>query len=238
MHSRRLLALIVVLFGVILCQVSSLPASAAESPSALVATVLKAASAQKAVHYAASISNGAVTVRQAADVGASVGIQRITYTKSGRTGHVTVLLVGGTAYLQGDAFALTNYNEFPPAIANKYANVWLRVPRTYGAYANIVQGASLGTTIAQLEITGTVVALAPTIVDGQRVVGVEGTAKTAGHPVTTMKLLARAIGSPLPVEESMVSGSAHASVAFSDWNEHVGVSSPPRSVSIASIGLT
>ena len=118
--------------------------------------------------------------------------------------------MGSTAYFRGDAFALTNYNGFPSGLASKYANVWLKVPHSSSAYANLSDGVTVPTTIAQLYISGTITGLAPTVAAGQHVGGVEVKTKSAGHAITTM-LFARASGAPLPVEELMTSGSDHLS---------------------------
>jgi hypothetical protein len=221
-------------FAVILCQGSLPAAGAAELPSALLSSILKAGNAQKAVHYTSSIADGDVSVQQVADVGANQGVQEITFRKGGRTGHVTVLVVRSTAYLRGDAFALANYNGMPAAIATKYADVWIMIPRTSSVYATVASDVTLLSAITDLNMSGPIRAVPPTTVDGQRVVGVEGTYKDAGQTITTT-LFARASGSPLPVEQLAASSTLHASAVFGKWNETVNESPPAHWVSIDKI---
>src|SRR5947207_849028 len=76
---------------------------AAPSPAALLGSILAAGRAQHSVHYVSKIQLGTVRIAQVADVGATKGIQRITYSKAGTTGHVTVVVSAGRAYVRGDA---------------------------------------------------------------------------------------------------------------------------------------
>jgi hypothetical protein len=227
-------SVVTIALGLILCQGALPAAGATELPSGLLASILKAGDAEKAVRYVSSFSDGPVSLRQVADVGASQGVQHTTYTKSGRSGHVTVLVISNTAYLRGDAFALANYNGLPSAIATKYADVWIMIPRTSGAYATVTAGVTLPSTIAELNISGVIIAVPPTSVSGQRVVGVKGTSKDAGQTIT-ITLFARASSSPLPVEELTARGAVRGSVVLSKWNETVDEPRPAHSVSISNI---
>src|SRR5438128_5395747 len=84
------------------------PASASGfvSPDRLFSSALAAARAQRSVHYVSTAASRTVSVHMVGDAGLDRGIQRITYRKGGKTGHLTVLVVADTAYVRGDAFTL------------------------------------------------------------------------------------------------------------------------------------
>jgi hypothetical protein len=111
---------------------------AAGSPSSLLAAILAAARAQRTVHYVSIARLATIRVVQVADVGATDGIQRIKYTKAGRTGGVTVIVSAHRAYVRGDAFVLVNYMGFKALASARYANRWVSIPpgdRDYAAVA-------------------------------------------------------------------------------------------------------
>lgn len=76
------------------------------------------------MHYVSSARLAATHVLQVADVGATEGIQRITFTKGGRTGQVTVVVSNRRVYFRGDAFVLVNYMGFKPTASASYAHKW------------------------------------------------------------------------------------------------------------------
>src|SRR5437773_10215969 len=89
--------------AVLACVISAV-SLAASSPLALLARIIATARAQHSVHYVSTAQLGTTRVVQVADVAAATGIQRISYTKSGTTGHVTVIVSAHRAYVRGDAF--------------------------------------------------------------------------------------------------------------------------------------
>src|SRR5215470_4901373 len=99
-------------------------AFASQSPKALRAAILDAARSRHSVHYVLT-SVGPAQTRMVADVGADRGVQRIAFTKAGKTGQVTVIVVNRTAYVRGDAFTLHNYMEFTKQQSTRYAGRWI-----------------------------------------------------------------------------------------------------------------
>jgi hypothetical protein len=209
---------------------------AATSPAALLARIVAAGRAQASVHYVSTAQLGAIRVVQVGDVAATKGIQRITYQKAGTTGHVTVIVSAGSAYISGDAFTLVNYMGFKPAASAKYANTWVVVPHNDRAYFNVAGDVTLPSVIDSLKGRGHPAAAPNTSIGGQRVAGVQWRAVVAGKLVV-VRLYARASGTPLPVVERATRGSALVSVAFSRWNEAVPVTAPKSPVPIATTGL-
>jgi hypothetical protein len=139
--------------AVLVCVISAV-SLAAWSPFALLARIIAAARAQHSVHYVSTAQLGTTHVVQVADVAAAKGIQRISYTKSGTTGHVTVIVSAHRAYVRGDAFALVNYMGFNPAASAKYANDWVLIPRSDRDYSNVVGDVTLPSAIDSLKGPG------------------------------------------------------------------------------------
>jgi len=69
------------------------PAGAALSPERVLSAALANARAQRSVHYVSTGSSATVAVQMVCDAARDRGIQRITFHKSGKTGHATVLVV-------------------------------------------------------------------------------------------------------------------------------------------------
>jgi len=171
------------------------------------------------------------------DAGVSQGIQRITFSKAGTTGHVTVIVSANTAYIRGDAFILVNYMGFKAVAAAKYAGRWVLIPHTNRGYATVAAGVTLSSTIAELKPAGQLSIVAATDINGQRVVGVRGT-KSSSRGLTVDTLFARAAGSPLPVEEVASQGNARLSTTLTRWGEHLQLRAPNGAVPIAKVEAT
>ena len=206
-------------------------ALAGQSPKALRASILAAARAQHSVHYV-STSVGPVRTRIVGDAAADQGIQHITFTKSGKTGHVTVVLVKRTAYIRGDAFTLHNYMELPAPGSARYAGRWISVAHANRAYADITAAVTLSSFVQELDLGGKTVRVSGTF-GGRNVVGVRMTRSELGlQEVAT--LFARPGRLPLPVaEKDVVVGQGWTQATMTRWNERVRVRAPAHAVPIA-----
>jgi hypothetical protein len=211
---------------------TSLAAFASQSPKALRASIFAAAGTRHSVHYV-TVSVGPVRTRMVADVAADRGIQRIAFTKSGRTGHVTVIVVGKIAYVRGDAFALHNYMEFTKAQSSRYAGRWISIPPprneavaaavTFSSFLHELQSPKLR---AVRVLTGKI--------GGQKVVGVRSTGKERGLRFVS-SLFALRGSQPLPVrEKDVVPTKGYASlVTMTRWNEPVRVHAPAHATPVS-----
>ena len=94
---RRHFRIVIVAIGMA-CVSPAVPVAAA-SPGSLLASILAAGRAQRSVHYVSTARSGAIRVVAVADVGATKGVQRITFSKAGATGHVSVVVSARTAYV-------------------------------------------------------------------------------------------------------------------------------------------
>jgi hypothetical protein len=212
-------------------------ALAAASPAASLASIIAAARAQRSVHYASASSDAGVHLGFVGDVSASTGRQQITFDKGGRTGHVTVIVAAGSAYIRGDAFTLVNYLDFGPRQGATYANVWMRIPQADPVYAAVAQDVTLSSVIGELGVSGPLSVLAPARMEGRSVFGLRNVAKSASG-TTVVAVYARAVGPPLPVREAITHGSTRFSMTFSRWNEPITFGAPAASVPIAVVRQT
>src|SRR5207244_11606510 len=144
-------------------------------------------------HYVSTAQLGTTRVVQVADVAAATGIQRTSSTKSGTTGHVTVIVSAHRAYVRGDAFALVNYMGFNPAASAKYANDWVLIPRSDRDYSNVAGDVTLPSAIDSLKGPGRPMAAPSATIGDPRVVGVQWRARAGGTRVA-IELCARAAG--------------------------------------------
>jgi hypothetical protein len=195
-------------------------AAASGSPAARLHAAIAQGERQRSVHYVSRSSTATTSVSMVGDAGRTSGIQRITYTKNGKSGHVTVLVVADTAYIRGDAFTLENYLGFSAAEAAQAAGKWLVLSHTEQGFAGVAAGVRLSSTLAELELRAPV-----TAVQGSHgEVGFRGTHVYSGSRVGET-VYARAAGSRLPVE-LVVGGTDPAKLTFSRWNEALHLSAP------------
>jgi hypothetical protein len=208
-------------------------ATASDTPSKALASIVAAASAQASVHYTSTTDFGAEQVSFVGDAGLVDGSQTITYTKSGKTGHVTVIVSGGAAYIRGDAFTLKNYIGFAAAPATDYAGKWVRFPKTDKGYATLAAGVTLPSVVSELGLGGRLTSVPTTTIGAQQVFGVRGTDAPAKGVATVNTVYARAVGTRLPVEEVATHGSIKLTMSFSNWNETIAIPAPNGSVAIS-----
>jgi hypothetical protein len=226
--------------ALVICAGSALAAATAATaaaPGVLADHSLAVAMRQRSVHYELHTSPGTGSrTTMVCDIGQSDGVQRIAYTQGGRTGNVVIRVVGRTAYVRGDAFALHGYMGFREEASRRYAPNWIKVPSTDRAYASIADAATLRSEIDLIRF----VAVDPPVltgrISGQQVLVVRGT-RTAGQPDAAL-LYIRKKGVPLPVAARLTgfSGAIYTTL-FSNWNESIQVTAPSHSLPISSTDL-
>jgi hypothetical protein len=230
-------------FGALLLAVAVLAAAAsvalaAQSPRQLRASIFTAARAQHSVHYVTLIIES-FRARIVGDVSADRGIQRITFGFGPMTGHLTVRVVGRTAYLRGDAFTLHMYLEFSPSQASRYQGRWISIPHASKGYSTIAAAVTLRSFLSELYPKGKRMVAVSGTVNGTKVVGVQVAGLKAGlHVVST--LYAQAHGTPLPVQEHEIAlGRGYESwETIGRWNEAVDVRAPAHAVPISKVAAS
>lgn len=224
----------VVALAVVLATAS---AASAESPTALANRSFAAVTRQRSVHYEVNTSLGTGSVASmVCDVGRSAGIQRIAFSRGGRTGHVVIRVIGPTAYVRGDSFVLNSYMGFRAAGAVKYAGRWIKVPRGNRAYASVADAVTLDTELENVRFVSVDPPILPGRIDGQAVLVVHGTKSEA--PIGAAWLYVRASEVPLPVAARVTAFSgATYTTHFSHWNELIRVRAPADFVEISATNL-
>jgi hypothetical protein len=207
-------------------------AAAAVSPAKLFSSMLAAGKAQRSVHYVSLVVSPTASVRIVGDAGVDRGRQQITYTKGGRSGHVTVLVVASTAYLRGDAFTLTNFLGFTAAAAASRAGQWLSYSPGDRGYTTVAAGVRLASAMNELRLPAPVTTVPKKLLHGRPVLGLRSSRTVSGQTVVDT-VYVRAEGRPLPVAEVARQGQAHFTLTFSRWNEAVHVSAPSGATPIA-----
>lgn len=211
--------------------------SASISPAALLASIVAAARAERSVHYVNVGALGATRVGIVGDAGVAQGVQRITYRKAGKSGHVTVIVSSNSLYFRGDAFTLVNYMGFKAIPAAKYAGTWVLIPHTDTDYSTVAAGVTLSSAIDQLTLSKPLSGVRGTTIKGYRVVGVRGKVPFATGVTATATLYARASGKPLPVKQVVNQTNARLTVTLDGWGEHIHVTPPHKAVPISTTGL-
>ena len=206
------------------------PAVASEPPTLFALRMNAALQAQSSVRTVATGYGAPVPIRLVTDAGPDSGTQRITYG----TGHVTVLVVPGAAYVRGDEQVLVRYMGYKPGPAARFSNVWIRIPvsdRDYGAVSSEVTMSSVAN---DLTLSPPINALPSKAIGGRRLAVIQGT--LFGRPLGATTYASPA--SHLPVRVVTRKGSERvAVVVLSNWGEAVHVTAPANSTPIAATGL-
>jgi hypothetical protein len=189
----------------------------------LLAAMLAAVHAQHSAHYVTTTVSGATKVVIVGDVAKTSGKQEITFTRSGRSGHVSVRVVNGTAYFRGDAFALQDFMGVPAANAVAHAGDWVRVPKTAKQYASVAAAVTMGSFAASLGVNGTVTKVAG------------GLAITTSTGAAVRLFLT---SKHLPTRETGKGSGGTLALTVGRWNEPVRVSPPAKTVAVDAVYRT
>jgi hypothetical protein len=222
---RRVGAVLVV----VACTVAAIgTADAATSPQALRSAVLKAALAKHSVHYVAVKKILGTRTKLVSDVARDSGIQRVTFARKGRIGHATIKVVGSTAYLRGDSFALRGYMHLPKSFAFRHAGQWISIAHTSPVFRlatiDLTFDSFIGDSVPRARLSVVHVKAA-----GKKLKGLRGRARRSG----TLTVYVPAGGPPLPVKATeVVRGSYPATtrIRMGHWNEPVRVEAPAHAV--------
>lgn len=219
-----------------------LPSANPVSPAQFLVATIQDAEHQHSMRETSHVlqSDGSV-VSFVTDIGLTEGIQRITYQKSGVVGHLTIEVVGGRAYFNGDSFSLVNFFGFTALSAAHIAGVWVSASPTDKAFPLIAADITLASAIHDIQVPGLVSTSAKSMtltglthLDGAQVLGVRGQSATS-----SALLYFRTGAAPLPVAEEIATAQAGKKsttiVAYSRWNEMVRVVKPKSSIALASL---
>jgi hypothetical protein len=199
-------------------------AAAATSPTNVYFASIAAATKKQSVHYVSvsNINGNAETL--IGDAANDRGIQRITFKQGGTTGHVTVIVVGTTAYVRGDGFSLRNYLGLTAAQVSRYSGRWFSMKAPSSAYNIVSEAVRMGSFVQELEMAAPYSAAPVKTFGGHSRKGVRTKVSQSGKTVTIDLYVAG--DTHLPVAQ-IVSGSAGSTTTtLSGWNTKVNVAAP------------
>lgn len=226
---RRVAALVV---GLGVAAGTAAIALAAQSPRQVRASIVGAAKAQHSVHYVSKEVVGSSLTTLTGDVKAAHGIQHVKIHLGKQTGHLTILVLGQTAYLRGDALGL-EIQGLTKVQAAKYDGRWISIPKGDKLYGPTAEDVTLGSVIEIITPHGRL-SVAFKKAHGRRVVAVAGVSGK-GKKKQIHVLLAPAHGKRLPLEEDEVAPGQESisRTVLSQWNEPVQVHAPASSTPIS-----
>jgi hypothetical protein len=190
-----------------------------------------AATAAGSLHFSSTTKDGSSSITFSDDSASSDGRQDITISDGGQ---MTVLVVRGVGYVDGNATALSGFLGIPDATAVQLAGRWISFTSGAPGYQQVVSGVTTSAVLTEINPVGTLSKTAPTTVDGQSVVGVRGPAPAgdgmpAGSDVT---VYVAAKGRPLPVSCLEGSGKDETHITLSRWGEPVSVAVPQSAIPV------
>jgi hypothetical protein len=224
--------------GSVTATTSSVPAStnaptkptSSDRAASLVREAEANARRQGWVHIDTTFSRSGKTIDFSQDSGPARGRQTVTIGAE----HATVVLIDGVAYVNADAGALHDYLGLASTSAS-FAGKWMSIRPSDDQYVAVVAGVTLADALKQDTIVAPFAIKAPTVVDGQHVIAITGTAQTTGGAPPSATLYVPVSGTVLPVEFDITATDAIARSVFSHWGTAATLTAPPNPVAFASI---
>ena len=205
------------------------------------------------VHYvsssAQSTTSGAkVSLLESGDAGPASGTQTVYFSRGTSNGSITIDVIGGITYVNGNTNGLENLAGLSALQAAASAGKWIDFATTNPAFSQVVAGVRSRDIAQELALTGALTLGPPRTIHGVAVLAVEGTQSSAGsgstrtgaHPRAV--LYVRAQGRHVPVEEDLVdakgrpTGALH--VTYSNWGELVRPLAPLAALSFGPVTTT
>jgi hypothetical protein len=199
-------------------------AAAATSPADVYRSAIAAAAARQSVHYVSVSNLGGAAERLVGDAALDRGIQRITFSQNGKTGHVTIVVVKAVAYVNGDTFALESYMGLTSAQAARYSGRWFHLEPPSGAYGVVSEAVRMGSFVSELQMPGPYTAAPAASFGGHRGTGVRSKVTRSGK--TARLTLYVDAGTHLPVAQVVDGSNGRITTTLGRWNQHVSVTAP------------
>lgn len=220
---------------------TAVPASAAaiggvsHAAAKLLDLSLKGARGEAGVDWTGKTSKAGTTVTLTTEAGLHDGKQQVNFTMGKQQGHISIILVGTTVYIDGDAFGLEQYLGFESSAAQKEAGHWLSIAEPDATLVTIFQtvaaGLTVNTTVSELDMSGPLSETAVQKISGTHAVGVRGTTlATSEAPPTPQVLYVKATGEHLPVEAVQHLKDETSSEVLGPWGKPPSVHAPKGAV--------
>jgi hypothetical protein len=185
------------------------------------------------VHEVTVNAGDAHRVSMVDDIGTSSGRQVI----DDNGGHLTVVITGGVAYVQGDAKALARDLGAPSHDAVQLAGQWLSIPPTFPAFGSVSAAVTLKSDFRATRLTGSLTTGKVVRIGGTPAIPITGLFPGAPHHERiTATLYVSAAGQPLPLEYRASQGGITHQTRWTDWGRPVLLSAPSDAISLTSGG--
>lgn len=221
---------------------TSIPSDAAPAltPYAQMKLVIADANAELSVRVTTTALMSGVKIVQVTDAGRNEGRQTVAVVPIGTSksaiaaliagkvykkgtapiDSVTAELIAGNVYVMGDATMLTTYMGLTQSDANELAGQWFGIPQGSSFYANVAQGLTVSSGMAEVTMTASVTsAPARDVLKGTSV-------SSALQPAYKETLHFSAAKRPLPVEVIQSVQGASGTIVFNHWNEKIYLAAP------------
>ena len=216
------------------CSSGSAGSTPSTSPQAMVSLALTNATSAGWVHETNRTTGSGHQVSMVNDIGTDQGRQVIDSDGA----HSTALVLAGTAYIQGDAAAVSNYFQIPTPDPQKLAGQWISIRPTDQSYSAISASVTLQSDFQNFQnlFLGPFKAGAQTTVDGLRVVPISGHVQgsTTGSTVPAT-LFVTASGKLLPVSFQASNSQASITSQWTNWGQAVALAAPTPSIPMSTI---
>jgi hypothetical protein len=212
-------------------------ALAGKTAAEVISAATTATDAAATAHYVLRATQANESETITGDAGRSSGQQAITDGSL----HIQVILVGGVAYVQGNAQSLTTMISLPKASSQKYAGRWIAVHSSDSLYPSISESVILQSAIAQLIPSGTLKFTGLRTVQGRQVIGVRGGlpggAQSGLSGTATLYVATSRPTVPLAYDEEVSNGKQHGqdTGTFSNWGAPLHLSAPTGAVPFSTV---
>ena len=186
---------------------------------AALANALSEGSVHAVAHFAAKHGTAVFDNRDATHH----GVQHISIYG----GHVTIRVIGATTYYTGDKRGLVNYLTYKPKVAALFHHRWVPLIDGNEGYRILTEGITLASLLHSERLVGALRRLPERVIDGTRVVGIQGRGAGSGvrkHSIATWWVSVGAHS--LPVEFDASNANSRLTQSFRNWGKPFRVKRP------------
>lgn len=167
------------------------------------------------------------------DIGTSSGRQVI----DDNGGHMTVLVMDGATYVEGDTEALEHDLDAPPQDATELAGRWLSIPPGNPLFKPVSDAVTLESDFSQVRFNGPLKRGAEERIDGTATIPITGTlAGTPHHERVAATLYVSTGDRPLPIELRASGHGLSEETEWTHWGHAVVINAPSAVVSLGGGG--
>jgi hypothetical protein len=214
------------------CDASAATPTPASSLQSSLAEAMTAAKTVGSARISVQFFTGSTSGRVVQDSTLHTGKQTTAIKKE----VVSVVLVGGAAYISGNTEGLTSYFGLPSSLASTLTDKWVSIQPTDSSFQSISGNVDLTSALANVTPGGTLVAGKRSKIDGKQVRSIGGDAP-GGAGRLTLFVAANKRALPVAAVESNGSGKSATGeiVTFTHWGERVHVATPTTAVPLSAI---